>query len=183
MEAAAIASEGLGERQIHLRIAVGEARPGRRIGVEKAAAERPVRAEGRAGEAGVEETRASPSARRIALGAIADGPEQALVDGILELGAYSREGRLVRELQVRKLRGSNPLLGRNVFRIDGSGIVVYPRLEEAVARRVNAAAETHEKAAFGIAQLDAMTEGGLTRGASTVLLGAPGSGKTLLGLM
>jgi circadian clock protein KaiC len=109
-------------------------------------------------------------------------PEQALVDGILELGTYSREGRIVRELQVHKLRGSNPLLGRNVFRIDASGIAVYPRLEESVARRVNVAGETHEKGAFGIAQLDAMTEGGLTRGASTVLLGAPGAGKTLLGL-
>lgn len=109
-------------------------------------------------------------------------PEQALVDGILELGTHSRDGRVIRELQVHKLRGSNPLLGRSVFRIDGSGIVVYPRLEEAAARRAHAAAETHEKARFGIAQLDAMTAGGLTRGASTVLLGAPGSGKTLLGL-
>jgi circadian clock protein KaiC len=111
-------------------------------------------------------------------------PEQALVDGIFELGTYSRDGRVVRELQVHKLRGSSPLLGRNVFQIDDSGVVVYPRLEEAVARRTHAdpVGRTHERAAFGIPQLDAMTEGGLIRGASTVLLGAPGSGKTLLGL-
>jgi len=39
-----------------------------------------------------------------------------------------------------------------------------------------------ERASFGIAGLDGMLHGGLLRGSATVLLGPPGSGKTLLGL-
>jgi circadian clock protein KaiC len=112
----------------------------------------------------------------------ASSPEQALVDGIVELGTYARNGRLARELQVHKHRAANPFLGRSMFRITDGGIVVYPRLEEAVARRPRSGRETRERALFGIEHLDAMMRGGLMRGATTLVLGAPGSGKTLLGL-
>jgi circadian clock protein KaiC len=112
----------------------------------------------------------------------ASTPEQALVDAIIELGTHTRDGRVVRELQVVKVRGSNPILGRNVFKISAEGIRAYPRLEEVVTRRATPAAESTEVAAFGVKHLDAMMQGGLKRGGTTVLLGAPGSGKTLLGL-
>ena len=41
---------------------------------------------------------------------------------------------------------------------------------------------TEERASTGIPELDAMAEGGWIRGGTTVVLGAAGSGKTLLGL-
>jgi circadian clock protein KaiC len=109
-------------------------------------------------------------------------PEKALVDGIVELSIFARDGRAVRELQVTKLRGSNPLLGRNAFKIDAEGIRAYPRIEEMVTRRASPAPESAGVAGFGVEQLDAMIQGGLGRGGTTLILGAPGSGKTLLGL-
>jgi circadian clock protein KaiC len=112
----------------------------------------------------------------------ANTPEKALVDGIVELSTFARDGRVVRELQVIKLRGSNPILGRSVFKIGAEGIRAYPRLEEVVTRGAFAAPESSGVASLGVEQLDAMMQGGLKRGGTTVILGAPGSGKTLLGL-
>lgn len=112
----------------------------------------------------------------------ATSPEQSLVDGIVELSYLTQNGRVAREIQVHKHRAANPMLGRNVFRIDDAGIRVYPRLDTAVVRRLKPPAETSERARFGVEHLDTMTQGGLVRGASTLILGPPGSGKTLLGL-
>lgn len=114
--------------------------------------------------------------------ASASSPEQALVDGILEMGYVTLHGRLSREIQVHKHRAANPVLGRHVFRIADDGLRVFPRLEAAVSRRIRAAEHSAERAEFGIRHLDQMTNGGVVRGATTLLLGAPGAGKTLLGL-
>jgi circadian clock protein KaiC len=108
--------------------------------------------------------------------------EHALVDGLIELGTYTLGARMVRELQVVKLRASNPLLGKHVFQISSDGITVYPRLERAAAPRTRPAPESTERVRFGIQSLDAMLSGGLVAGATTLVLGAPGAGKTLLGL-
>lgn len=109
-------------------------------------------------------------------------PEHALVDGIIEMSYLTQGVRIKREIQVHKHRAANPILGRNVFQIDGRGIRVFPRLEAAVTRRIRPAPESSARAAFGIRELDAMTQGGVVRGATTLVVGAPGAGKTLLGL-
>jgi circadian clock protein KaiC len=108
--------------------------------------------------------------------------EHALVDGLVELSRYASGMRVVRELEVHKLRGADHLLGRHVFTIGGNGLVVYPRLETLVAREPRAAAENAARRAFGVPRLDAMLHGGLVGGATTSILGAPGAGKTLLAL-
>jgi circadian clock protein KaiC len=108
--------------------------------------------------------------------------EESLVDGILELTVHTEGARVERELQMHKHRAANPLLGRHAFRITDDGLRVFPRLEAAVARRAKPATETHERAPFGVTELDTMMHGGPLRTGTTGLFGPPGSGKTLLGL-
>jgi len=83
---------------------------------------------------------------------------------------------------VAKLRGSNYLHGHHGFAIGDDGIVVFPRMEAAHARLQPGWPEPGERLAFGIAGLDAMAAGGPMVGSSTLVLGTPGAGKTVLGL-
>lgn len=109
--------------------------------------------------------------------------EHTMVDGLLVLFDRVFGVRAVRELCVRKFRGSFHLRGRHSFEIVNDGIVVYPRLESILQQDPPPPpASLHQRQPFGIAKLDDMLEGGLVPGASTLLLGTPGSGKTLLGL-
>ena len=108
--------------------------------------------------------------------------EHTMVDGLIVLKQRTWGARTVRELSVRKFRGSAHLLGRHGFEITSDGLVVYPRLETRVAASRPLPAERQERRTFGIASLDAMLQGGLPSGSTTFLYGPPGSGKTLLGL-
>lgn len=115
------------------------------------------------------------------VGRHAASPEQTLADGLLEL-SYGFAGiRAVRELRVRKLRGSATLEGTHAFEIGPQGIVIYPRLE-ATARTAAEVEPSGPKLPVGIDRLDAMLEGGLPAASTTAVAGAPGTGKTLLGL-
>ena len=104
------------------------------------------------------------------------------VDGVLELTNTPVGSRGVRRLEVVKLRGSDHLNGLHRFAIEPSGVVVSPRLEAVLAGLVPAWQDPGERLAFGVAGLDAMLSGGLPAGASTVVFGTPGAGKTMLGL-
>jgi circadian clock protein KaiC len=85
-------------------------------------------------------------------------------------------------LEVLKSRGSAHLEGRHVTTITPAGMVVHPRRE--VLARATAAPGVRRKGrlSLGVATLDAMLSGGIVSGSSTAILGAPGAGKTLLGL-
>jgi circadian clock protein KaiC len=109
-------------------------------------------------------------------------PEQALVDATIELTSLTQDGRLLRQLQVHKHRAADPILGQHIVLLNGDGLRVFPRMEAATPRRLVAAREQRERASFGVEHLDEMLGGGLMRGATTLLLGTPGAGKTLLGL-
>lgn len=104
-------------------------------------------------------------------------------DGVIELCQAELGPRRQRELVVNKLRGSRSLSGLHLFEIDERGARVYPRLEVLGERRALADQPAPVgKSRFGIQGLDDMLEGGVPAGSMTALLGAPGSGKTLLGL-
>lgn len=110
-------------------------------------------------------------------------PEHTMVDGLLELSDHHREGRVERELIVRKFRGSSSLLGRHTFRITEEGVVLYPRIEALLATPgADRDTEHLERASTGVAELDEMLRGGLVRGTTTMVLGPSGVGKTSLGL-
>ncbi len=103
------------------------------------------------------------------------------LDGILLLANDQVGSRDIRSLRVAKLRGSPHLLGRHEFAITEAGIEVYPRLES-LPPRPPEATSVPERLRFGVEALDGMLSGGLLPGSNTLLLGSPGTGKTLLGL-
>jgi circadian clock protein KaiC len=109
-------------------------------------------------------------------------PEYTMVDGLIELHDVLFGTQAERELEVRKLRGTDALRGRHSFRITDRGIVAYPRIEALLARPSAADQWPDERCATGVNQLDAMLGGGIPRSTATLVLGASGSGKTSLGL-
>lgn len=110
-------------------------------------------------------------------------PERIMVDGLLQLGVTTRAQRAVRELEVIKHRGSALLDGCHVYRIDDNGLSVFPRAESVVGRgsRRHTPATTTRRP-FGLPGLDDLLQGGLSAGATTLLCGPPGAGKTDFGL-
>src|SRR5258706_2112835 len=109
-------------------------------------------------------------------------PEHTMVDGLVELSDNRIGLRAVRELEVRKFRGSDYLRGRHIFDIDNTGIVIHPRTEVRLSVPTIVPNEAWQKYGFGIPRMDEMLHGGVIANSTTMLLGAPGSGKTLLGL-
>ncbi|ATB28526.1 ATPase domain-containing protein [Melittangium boletus] len=108
--------------------------------------------------------------------------EHTLVDGVLELSDQLIGPRAVRELTVHKFRGGDYLRGRHEVEISSEGVSVHPRTEVQFAHPGEFAHEQRTRMAFGLPRLDEMLSGGLPSGSTTALLGAPGTGKTLLGL-
>ena len=105
-----------------------------------------------------------------------------LMDSIVRLHDEAVGLHQLRLLEVVKMRGVDYLRGRHQFAITGAGIQVYPRLEARMAREPPMAGEEPERAAFGVPGLDDMLRGGLVAGSTTLVLGAPGAGKTTAGL-
>jgi circadian clock protein KaiC len=109
-------------------------------------------------------------------------PQRTMVDGLLHLSLEPAGMAAIRTLEVAKFRGSEVLLGRHIFEISGHGITVFPRVEAWRGRAVSPLQAGRPLLGSGIESLDAMLGGGLRSGSVTLALGAPGSGKTLLGL-
>jgi circadian clock protein KaiC len=108
--------------------------------------------------------------------------EETMVDGIINLRTSIYEWRSVRELWVRKFRGSDYLQGVHSYEITQDGIVVYPRLETLV-RPATEIIPDAGRISSGNTRLDAMLGGGgFLRGSSTMVIGPSGTGKTALGL-
>jgi circadian clock protein KaiC len=108
--------------------------------------------------------------------------EHTMVDGLVVMRERTQGVHTVRELTIRKFRGSNHYRGRHSFDITSRGIVVYPRLEALLEQGGTQDMPTDGRRGFGIKRMDEMLDGGLFQGSSTMLFGTSGSGKTLLGL-
>lgn len=111
---------------------------------------------------------------------IAAAPEFAVVDAIVALGTNQTAERSIRMLQVLKLRGGSFLSGRHAYRISADGIAAYPRLADA-ANEMDYFLD-RERCSSGIQALDDMLADGYWPGASTLIAGPTGAGKTLMGL-
>jgi circadian clock protein KaiC len=109
-------------------------------------------------------------------------PEDTVVDATVTLAEQQVGVRPIRELQVHKTRGSPHLAGSHTFVIDERGVTVFPRIEALYRTPSAAMREGGSRVAFDDAGLNAMLGGGLRAGSSTLLLGATGTGKTLLAL-
>jgi circadian clock protein KaiC len=107
-------------------------------------------------------------------------PEFAVADGIVEMSRRRLGNRDERYFRVYKLRGSRYLEGAHAFRITSSGLDIYPRL---VSPRLPEGYEpASERISTGVKGLDAMLDGGVWRGTTTLLAGPSGAGKTTIGL-
>jgi circadian clock protein KaiC len=95
-----------------------------------------------------------------------------LSDGVIEVGPSER----ARILTVAKFRGSGYRAGEHTLRLDAGGATVYPRLmPESYSEDFKT-----DQLRWGIAELDAMSHGGLERGTVTLISGPSGVGKTTL---
>lgn len=108
-------------------------------------------------------------------------PEHTMVDGILSLTTHYDGMRNVREIEIMKMRGSDHFRGKHVFTITDAGITVFPRIEVRWRDHQADAKDMDQKLSTGISRLDEILKGGIVSGTMTALLGAAGTGKTLLG--
>lgn len=108
------------------------------------------------------------------------GPVFTVADGILWLSQLVRGDSMVRKIQVVKMRGGSQKLGVHTFRIDNTGIQIFPRavLQHPEGREPVFTAS--ERLSMGVPELDAMLGGGVPAGYSLLLVGPSGSGKTIL---
>jgi circadian clock protein KaiC len=107
-------------------------------------------------------------------------PEFAVGDSIVQLARQALGTRDERYLRVLKLRGSSYREGQHAFRITDDGIQLFPRL---VSPRVATTYTPQStRSSIGVPGLDAMLEGGVWAGTTTLLVGPTGSGKTTIAM-
>lgn len=110
------------------------------------------------------------------------GAEHTMADGIIELRDERDAIYAHRLLSVPKFRGRDMLRGDHSYALTGDGVVVYPRTDALYADSPPAVNSERSRLLFDIPSLDAMMGRGVLTGTTTLLLGASGTGKTLLGL-
>lgn len=103
-----------------------------------------------------------------------------LVHGVIRLEqtaiSYGAERR---RLRVFKMRARKFIGGFHDYKIQTGGLIIFPRL---VAADYAPVVEETKPASSGIAELDALTGGGLDRGTSTLIIGPSGAGKSTLAM-
>ena len=110
----------------------------------------------------------------------ADLELHSIVHGVVSMSRVPREyGKVMRRLEVTKLRGCAFREGYHDYLIRTGGVVVFPRL---VAAEYYDAHPDRGVAESGIPELDKLAGGGLGRGTSTLLMGPAGCGKTTIAL-
>lgn len=108
-------------------------------------------------------------------------PEHTMVDGILSFHYENVESRIERYIEVRKFRGSSHFHGKHFYRIDESGIEVFPRLES-IKNTYRPSTQGQKRTTTGIKTLDEMMNGGVCYNSLTTVVGSAGTGKTSLSL-
>jgi len=110
----------------------------------------------------------------------ADLELHSIVHGVVSMQRVAREyGKMMRRVEVTKLRGCAFREGYHDYVIRSGGVVVFPRL---IAAEYDDVHEDKSTAVSGIAELDMLVGGGLGRGTSTLLMGPAGCGKTTIAL-
>jgi circadian clock protein KaiC len=85
---------------------------------------------------------------------------------------------VVRKLQVLKLRGQESVPGLHTVRISSAGVQAFPRTLGLTARKEKKPSK--QRLSTGIPELDKMLDGGIPEGASVVIAGSSGTGKSAL---
>lgn len=108
------------------------------------------------------------------------GPVFTVADGIMWLSQLVRGDSMVRKIQLVKMRGVSQKLGTHTFRLDDSGVQVFPRAVLQAPEREQPRFEGGQRLSLGVTELDAMMGGGIPAGYSVLVVGPSGSGKTIL---
>lgn len=107
-------------------------------------------------------------------------PESAVADVIVSLTAQRHGYRTTRYLEVLKMRGGSYASGSHAYRIGEAGLEVFPRIADPLDP--SDYEQGIERVSTGIAAVDDLLGDGYWPGASTLVAGPTGSGKTLMGL-
>jgi circadian clock protein KaiC len=103
---------------------------------------------------------------------------QSIAHGAVRLEQLAPEyGSNRRRMMVLKYRGRAFRGGYHDYQVRRGGIEVFPRL---VASEMRVARPRTDRIGSGVEALDALLGGGLDRGTSTLIVGAPGTGKSSL---
>lgn len=119
---------------------------------------------------------------------ISSDPTFTIADAIFEMGYERVRMRQVRTFGVTKMRGVAHVGGWHTFRITPGGIFVSPRLEALAGHmeaRLNGPGVPEDGGSLldvAIEGLEEMLGGGLDESTVSLVVGTPGSGKTLFGL-
>ncbi|HEX2914844.1 MAG TPA: ATPase domain-containing protein [Chloroflexia bacterium] len=111
-------------------------------------------------------------------------PEFAIADSIIRLSNQTHGRRHMRSLEVLKSRAIPALPGHHYFDITFEGLQIYPRVESWLGdqRQNPPPARRDPRLSFGIENLDKMLNGGLYSSSISLMVGTPGSGKTMTSL-
>ncbi|MBN9392706.1 MAG: hypothetical protein J0I20_32045 [Chloroflexi bacterium] len=115
---------------------------------------------------------------------VQNAPEYAISDNILRLHFDTNRKRFVRTLEIAKSRATPALPGLHYFDITSEGLQIYPFIESQLASQQFAPPPpvSPERLSLGIEDLNRMVHGGLFGSSFNVILGTPGSGKTIVSL-
>jgi circadian clock protein KaiC len=105
-------------------------------------------------------------------------PVFTVADGLIWLYRSVNRNSMVRKMQVLKCRGQETLPGMHIFRISSAGLQVFPRLLG--LGPLQDQKRSGKRLSTGIAELDAMMEGGIPEGDIIMVAGASGTGKSIL---
>lgn len=107
------------------------------------------------------------------------GIEEFVTDGVIELQIRRGQQQLVRNLFVKKLRGTSFRSGFVDFEISDRGLIVYPKIpEDLLGKKTSFRIRKNT----GIKRLDDILGGGIPQGHTILVSGNTGTGKTTLGM-
>jgi circadian clock protein KaiC len=113
-------------------------------------------------------------------GAQGAAAEFAVADTIISLTSERHGYRTARYLEVLKMRGSDYHSGAHAYRISPAGMRIFPRIADPLD--ASGYEQATSRVSSGIGALDELLHDGYWPGASTLVAGPTGSGKTLMGL-
>ena len=105
------------------------------------------------------------------------GVEEFISDAIVRMDQVKVRGELQRVMGIVKVRGRSYRAEELFFKISDNGIIAFPQLRTELDYSSSTA-----RGSTGVPELDEMLMGGLLEGASTLVAGPTGTGKTLLGM-
>jgi circadian clock protein KaiC len=108
-------------------------------------------------------------------------PVFTVADGLIWLRQSVERNSMVRKMEIGKMRGRPTLPGLHTFRIDDSGLRVFPPAAYRSTARPKATGEgPAPRLLTGVPRLDEMLGGGVPSGYSVLVAGPSGSGKSIL---